>query len=169
MAEATNPTATRETLEAQRAALVKNIATEISRLKQLAGQDETVEKTKAVARAEYDHALSRGDEKGMSLALAKIRTAHKENDSFIKSLTKSQKTASELRGNHEDLRTESSKLRSDAEKQMQLTRDAFRAADTFHDSVAGLLSSLNELDELLLQTKGRFGVADNTQPCCESS
>ena len=160
---------TPQTLQTARDGLSKNIAAEISRLQKLAEQNEDAEETKRAARAQYDACLDRGDADGMAEALSRIREAHQPNEQLINSLSKAAKVLSELRDVHTGLRAKSSKLLADAEQKMQRSQAEFHAVDLLHSSIAGLLSSVNELDELLLQTKDRFNIAINAEPCCESS
>ena len=168
MAEATNAI-TAQTLQAARDGLSKKITAEISRLQKLAEQNEDLEKTKMEGRAQYDACLDRGDAEGMAEALSRIREAHQPNEQLINSLSKAAKVLSELRDVHTRLRTESSKLLADAQQKIESSQAEFHAVDLLHSSIAGLLSSLNELAALLVHTKDRFGIAINAEPCCESS
>ena len=168
MAEATNAI-TAQTLQAARDGLSKKITAEISRLQKLAEQNEDAEETKRTARAQYDACLDRGDADGMAEALSRIREANQPNEQLISSLSKAAKVLSDLRDVHTGLRAESSKLLADARQKIERSQAEFHTVDDLHNSIGGLLSSLNELAALLVHTKDRFGIAINAEPCCESS
>lgn len=117
---------------------------------------EAAEKSKAQAKDNYQKSFDQGDEGGMKSALSQIRNCNAEKENLIASLGDFPANIEGLQTAHSELLSRTRIERDTLDKKLTELRAKFQELKIEYDSTHGILSELNELDNLLLKIKDRF-------------